>query len=69
VTSLPDDTTASPERKSTEIQDLPAKERNDEVAGDVKGGAAVDPCIRAPRLNVTDREIEPCWRPGNSSAI
>lgn len=67
MTSMPDDTTSDLGKKPTEIQDLPPNEGGDDLEGNVKGGATLDPCYRAPRRNLTAREIEPCWRPGTSS--
>jgi hypothetical protein len=64
MASRSDDTT----KKPVEMEDLPPK-APDELVDHVKGGAAVDPCFRAPRRNLTDREVEPCWRPGTSSAL
>ena len=66
---VPDDTTSSLAKKPVELEDLPPKERGDEIVGDVKGGATIEPCIRAPRRNVTNLETDPCWRPGGSSAL
>lgn len=65
--SIPDDTASIPEKKSTEIQDLPPQDEVAETSGDVKGGAALDPCFRAPRRGPLDRTVEPCFRPGGMS--
>ena len=67
--SKPSDLAAAKGMKPTEIEDLPPKDQSKEISDDIKGGTTMDPCIRPPRRNVTDRQIEPCWRPGNSSAV
>lgn len=69
MTSVPDDTNSAAAKKPVEIEDLPPKGEADERSGDIKGGATVEPCWRPPRRNLTDREIQPCFRPGNSSTV
>ena len=58
-----DNSAPTPDRKQTEIRDLPSKDENDEAAGDVKGGASTDPVARR---NPGLRAIDPCWRPGGA---
>jgi hypothetical protein len=66
VSATPDEPTPTPERKETELRDLPAT-LGDDAASDVKGGAAstLIPCVRIPKgVTPYPPNINPCWRPG-----
>ncbi len=58
-------TPSSAAKKSVEMEDLPPKDRNDELADEVKGGGGLAPCIRL-RRNLTDPLAQPCIKaPGS----
>jgi hypothetical protein len=62
VSTTPDERTPLPERKETEIRDLPDKQPSDDAASDVKGGS-ITPCVRVPKTKPpTIGPIDPCWR-------
>jgi hypothetical protein len=67
VSATPDERTPTPERKETEIRDLPDKQPGDDAASDVKGGttSAIIPCFRVPKvLKPIDPTMDPCIRTG-----
>lgn len=67
MSPTPDEHATTPERKETEIRDLPARQPSDDAAGEVKGGATstIIPCIRVPKvIKPIAPMADPCWRPG-----
>ena len=47
--------------KESEIKDLPPRDEHDESAGEVKGGATLEPCVRT---RLKPLLMDPCIRPG-----